>query len=435
MKLGLIVPKIVFEPDIHTETAKKVYGRFFSKYNIVFGAFGAAFPLLAALTPDDFDVTIVDENHEELNYDEDFDLVGISSMTQQADRAYQIADQFRDRGVHVVLGGLHATVLPQEAKRHADTVIVGEAENTWPQFIRDFLSGTPAPFYRETGTVDLKRSPFPRYDLLNMEYYKLFYIEASRGCTRNCDFCGSARMYRPGIRMKTIEQVVEEIEFAKRAMKIPIIVFTDDNTFLDRAFGKALVKATIPLNIRWTCSSDISIAEDNELLELLAESGCFSLFIGFEGVDEGLGTISRWKRRQIQKYPEYIEKIQSKGIGIFGTFITGLDTHDPSIFDRIETFRRENHLYSGYVHVLTPLPGTRLWARLKREGRLLKRPWNRYNLWQVTFKPKLMSPEELQERQVELAYTFLFGDEKERLRYFAPIYRNLQREAGGRHRA
>lgn len=434
MKLLLISPEGEFSTQEKLHLPMD-YTKMFEAYNFVFDGIGTALPLIAALTPEGYfdEIKLMDENHKTVDFEEEADLVGITAMTQQATRAYEIADRFRERGVPVVIGGHHPTVLPEEAKAHADTVIVGEAEEVWRRSIVDFASGRLAPFYVQKGRVELTDTPVPRYDLLDMNDYRLIYVEACRGCIRHCDFCASARLYGPGLKAKRIEQVIEELKTVQRLMKVPMIAFSDDNMFLDRTFGKALLRAMIPLNIRWVCSCDLSIADDEELLELMYESGNFSVFIGFEAVDEGLGMISRWKHRQLSRVPEAIERIQSKGLGIFASFVVGLDTHDASVFRTIEQFMIDHHLYGFHLSILTPFPGTPLWERLEKEGRLLGRPWSKHNLWDVVYQPKLMSPLELQEHQVEMMYRRFFGPDaekrnREKVRYFREIFDRLKKE-------
>lgn len=438
MKLLLISPEGEFSTKEKLSLPMD-YTKMFEAYHFVFDGIGTALPLIAALTPEGYfdEIRLIDENHKTVDFEEEADLVGITAMTQQATRAYEIADRFRERGIPVVLGGHHPTVLPEEAKAHADTVIVGEAEEVWRQYIADFASGHPEPFYVQKERVELTGTPVPRYDLLDMNDYRLIYVEACRGCIRNCDFCASARLYGPGLKAKRIEQVVEELKTVKRLMKIPMIAFADDNMLLDRTYGKTLLRAMIPLNVRWVCSCDISIADDEELLDLMYESGNFSVFIGFEAVDESVGMISRWKLKQLKRVSEAIEKIQSKGLGIFASFVVGLDTHDASVFKTIEQFMMDNHLFGFHLSIMTPFPGTPLWDRLKKEGRLLNRPWSKYNLWDVVYRPKLMIPRELQERQVEMLYRRFFGPEaerrnKEKVRYFKEIFDRLKKEGKAR---
>lgn len=389
-----------------------------------------ALPLIAGLTPKEFDIKIIDENREDVDFDEAFDVVGITAITQQATKAYQIADEFRRRGVYVVIGGIHATVLPEEAKAHADTVIVGEAEKIWPQFVADFIQEKAQPFYRENGVVDMTQSPVPRFDLLQGKGYKSIVVQATRGCPHDCEFCASSKIYGVRYRHKTVEQVVEEIQFIKNIWERPFISFADDNMFVHRKFSKELLRALIPLDIRWSAFSDTAVAEDDELLELIRESGGVSLLIGFESVsEESLGSIGQWKQRQLKNYPKAVERIQSHGIVIQGTFIVGFDSDELSVFENIRRFLLENHVYIFNIGMLTPFPGTRLRERLAQEGRLLDTDWDNHNFFGVNFMPKQIPPAELQKNLLETFRELLYDPEFQRrkISYFRGIYRDLYR--------
>ncbi len=441
MKLGLISPKgsifsnthpdiTAFIDEVHRDSADFVRD-VERAHSFRQRSFSSALPLIAALTPESCCVRIIDENFEGIDFDEPFDLVGISAMTQQATRAYQIAAEFRNRGVHVAIGGIHATVLPQEASAHADTVFVGEAEHTWPQFLWDFLDGHPKRFYRETGMVDLAYAPTPRFDLMRKDHYTTVYIQTTRGCPHDCDFCASSTVYGPAYRRKSVGQVVREIERAKEIWGNPMIYFADDNFMAHRAFGRELVEELIRLKIQWFASTDVAIARDERLLGRMHQSGCLFLFIGFESISpEGLDTIDRqnWKLKQLRSYPQAIERIQANGIIVLGSFIVGLDSDDISVFDALERFIGENHVYRFHISVLTPYPGTRLRERLEREGRLLDTPWSNYTMWDVNFKPKRMSAEELGDGHRRLLMRLTRPEMLKREReHFREIYRELHR--------
>jgi radical SAM superfamily enzyme YgiQ (UPF0313 family) len=387
--------------------------------------------IIAALTPDCFDIELIDENFEDINFNEKYDIVAISTVTQQATRAYQIADEFRKRGVKVVIGGIHATVLPEEAKQHADSVVVGEAEETWPIFIEDFLNDNIQPFYRATRPVDLTKSPMPRYDLLKHQNYKIIWIQATRGCPRDCEFCVASNVYGTKYRHKTIDQVVKEVRYVKSICNTQI-GFADDNMFIDKNYSTDLVKELIPLKIKWMAQTDISAGENEELLKLLKKSGCVMLLIGFESIsNRGLESLDRgnWKLRQLDKYLGVIENIQAYGIGVLGAFIVGFDSDDASIFERTAEFIINNHLYASQITVLTPLPGTRLRERLIKEGRILSTEWDKYTFLDVNFMPKQMSPRELQNGIFEV-YQRVYNKEV-RLKiakHFKDIYSKLADE-------
>ncbi len=426
MKLGLISPKGTFFSKSRDFSREMINFDLFFDSSISNGLL-----IVAALTPDTFEVKLVDEGIEPVDFDESFDLVGISAMTQQSLRAYEIADRFRQKGTYVVLGGTHATLLPLEAGSHCDTVIVGEGEPLWPVFIRDFLNGRPAPVYREDqpGTYSLRDSPLPRYDLLRADRYKMIWIPAARGCRRDCEFCAASKLFSSRYRHKSVEQIVEEVRSVKRLNPRALIAVDDDNLSMDKRFARSLADALIPLRIRWMCTADVSIADDEDLLNSLFESGCSMVYIGFESVSEkSLASVDRgsWKARQVRKYPDAIRRIQSHGIGVWGSFVVGFDDDDVSIFRDIEDFVIENNLYAVYVGILTPFPGTRLRERLEKEGRLRERDWSHYTLSDVTFVPKRMTCEELEEGHYRLFNNVLAPEVRLRkMSHFREIYKRL----------
>ena len=395
---------------------------------------------IAGLTPADIEVVLVSEDFEEIDYAAAFDLVGITAMIQNAKRAYEIADAFRAQGTYVVLGGIHPTVLPEDALRHADTVIVGEAEELWPRFLKDFKGGDPQNIYRNpTGHfVDLTKAPLPRYDLLNARnsildvknFYNFIPVQASRGCPHACDFCLVSDIYGKKGRQKTIEQVRAEILAIKKHLPNRIIGFIDDNLFIDRRFGRELLEMLVDMKVRWATQTDISVGADSELLELIRRSGCLFLFIGFESLDTvNLGAINlnQWKLRQLANYENYARNIQEHGIMVIGAFITCLDHDDVGVFARTVDFMDRNHI-TGQITVATPFPGTRMYERLKNENRFLyPEPfWDRCSFYDVLFRLKRMSKEEAEEGLME-AYKQLFNEKTllKRTAYIKEIYRKL----------
>lgn len=364
-----------------------------------YSGFSSALLVLAGLTPKSFKLTLVDENFEDIDFEQKYDLVAISTMTQQAWRAYEIADTFRRRGIKVVIGGIHATSLPGEAKEHADSVVIGEAEEIWKEVLKDAENNTLKPYYKNEKIIDLTKSPMPRYDLLKKEYYKIVWIQTTRGCPIDCEFCAASKVFGLKLRHKTIKQVIKEIKFVLSLKKNFRIGFADDNMLLDRKYATSLVKALKSLNIRWIAQTDISIAEDESFLKLLRNSGCAMLLIGFESLTEAnFRAFDRnsFKLKRLKNYHFYINKIQSFGIGIVGAFILGFDNDDTSIFDRTAKFIIKSHIFASQITVLTPLPGTRLRDRIEKENRLLDRNWNHYTFYDVNFVPKKMSFQQLQ---------------------------------------
>ena len=427
MKLALVTPRCEFL------LKNAAFADFWSKsremtaYRRYWSGVGAGLLVVAALTPPDFAIDLVDENREPIDFDGDYDLVAISTMTQQATRAYEIADRFRARGVPVVLGGIHPTVLPEEALGHADAVVAGEAETLWPRFLEDFLAGRGRGLYRTTRRADLKHAPVPRYELLREKGYDVVWVQSTRGCPHDCEFCAASTVFGARCRRKSVSQVVADINSARAALGDVAIGFGDDNMFVDRRHARELLAALAGLKVRWMGQSDISIAQDDELLDLLRASGCRVLFVGFETLSpEGLAGLDRrgWKLRFVERYSDYAQAIQRRGVGLMGAFIVGLDTDDDTVFRRTADFIRANHLYAAQITVPTPLPGTRLRERLAAEGRLLAGDWRNYTVANVNFVPKRMTPERL-ERGVIETYKELYSTEAylEKIAYFRSVFR------------
>ena len=350
---------------------------------------------VAGLTPEGYDVRITDENVGPIDFEEDIDLVGITAMSQHAPRAYEIAARFRKRGISVVMGGVHATMLPYEAKKHVDAVLIGEAEGIWDKLLDDyFKKGRLDPFYKAQARPNLKSLPHPRRDLLNKKAYSsINCVETTRGCPFDCEFCSVTAFAGGAFRMRPVQEVVEEIS----KMNTKSVVFIDDNIIGNPRYAKKLFEALIPLNIRWGGQASTNIARNKELLQLAAKSGCFSLFFGIE-------TLSSNNLRSVNKnfnrpweYEEDFKRVHDHGIRIIGSFIFGFDYDDEGAFERTVNFVRKNKLEIAYYNILTPLPGTRLFKRFEDSGRLLHKNWEHYNGYEVVFKPTLLTPESLQE--------------------------------------
>jgi radical SAM superfamily enzyme YgiQ (UPF0313 family) len=358
---------------------------------------------LAGMTPDRHEVIYkeIDELSAESG-DVECDLVAISSLTARIDDAYVLADGFRARGIPVVTGGIHASVLPQEALGHCDAVVIGSAEGIWLQILSDAEAGRLRGIYRSpvADVFATESYAMPAFRLIAGRSYNRITVQTSRGCPRGCEFCGASRLISPGFQQKSVARVVEEIREASRWMDQPFFEFADDNTFLDRRYGRDLVRALIPLKIKWFTETDVSIADDLELCDLLAESGCRQLLIGFESPRTGdLGAVdpSGWKQRMVERNVRAIDLLQSRGVSVNGCFIFGLDDQDAEIFPAVVDFVRASGLAEVQCTVLTPFPGTELYDRLKRERRLLRqRFWDRCTLFDVNYRPAKMSVEELE---------------------------------------
>ena len=360
--------------------------------------------IIAAMTPDDIELDYVEipdvSQVKELNTV--YDLVAITSYSAQVYEAYELARRYKEAGIPVVIGGLHVTAEPEEAKRYADSVVIGEAEPLWPRIMADFKNNRLQPFYEEEhrGTYNLANSPLPRYDLLKPNHYNRITVQTSRGCPHDCEFCAGSKLFGKGFRQKPVDSIIEEIKMIKEKWPKPFIEFADDNTFVDKKWSKDFLKKLMPLEIKWFTETDISVADDEELLKSMYHSGCYQLLIGLESTSEdSLNGIEahNWKLKQLDGYLEAINRIQSNGITVNGCFIVGLDGDTPGIFRDIRDFIEKSKLLEAQVTVLTPYPGTPLYQRLRSEGRLLKDDfWDRCTMFDINFRPKNMSIEELE---------------------------------------
>ncbi|MFB0562713.1 MAG: radical SAM protein [Candidatus Lokiarchaeia archaeon] len=394
MKLELISPK-----SSSAENGRELWdGKFYSllygvnKYSSAF----LALPTIAALTPQDIEVSITDENIEQIDFDKHVDLVGVTCSTWLAPRAYEIADEFRQRGISVVLGGIHPSMLPNEAIEHADAVVIGEAENVWRNLIEDFRENKLQPFYKSSESPELENLPIPRWDLLKNRKYFYHTIQTTRGCPYDCEFCTVNAMFGRKYRYKPVKDTIKEVETLLDIEK-KLFFFVDDNFIGNRKHTKELLRELIPFKIVYFAQVSLNLAKDGELLSMLVESGCRKVIIGFESlVNANLRQMEKDKSYKAEQYAEDIMNIQSFGIEIQGFFIFGYDFDDETVFEKTIDFINSTNLAVPILSVLTPLPGTRLFRRFDKQGRLLYNNWKKYDGRHVCFKPKLMSPEALQ---------------------------------------
>jgi radical SAM superfamily enzyme YgiQ (UPF0313 family) len=357
-------------------------------------------PIVASLTPDDINVRILDENIEDLDYDQaTADLVGITAMTAQATRAYEIADELRTRGSKVVLGGMHPSVMPEEAAGHADAVVVGEAEGVWPEVIDDFRNGKLRQFYRSETRPSLSGLPLARRDLLRQKDYIVDNtIQVVRGCNFRCNFCSVSKVFGERCRFRPLDEVIQEVERLRGdRFRSRFFGFVDDNILANPNGSTELFRRLEPLDIIWAGQAPLSLTDDPETLRLMAESGCKALFVGLESTSpEALRECKKsWLKPQ--DFKEKIARFHEYGIVIHGAFIFGFDADDESVFERTVEFADSIKIDSAQFAILTPFPGTDLRARLEAEGRIISSNWEEYGLDEVVFRPKRMSPERLQE--------------------------------------
>jgi len=332
----------------------------------------------------------------------EFDVVAISSFSAQIKDAYVLADRYRALGTKVILGGLHVTAMPEEAQSHADTIVLGEGETVWPKVMHDLSSENLLPVYDARGhNFALENAPVPRFDLLEIQRYNRLTVQTQRGCPFRCEFCAASIQISPSYKLKPVERILNEIHCIKALWDRPFIEFADDNTFVNKPHSKQLMKALAKEQVRWFTETDLSVAEDLELLQLIRDAGCAQILIGFESATfsglDGIEHRSNWKARKLDSYMDAVQRIQDRGITVNGCFILGLDGTGPESFENIWKFVCESHLYDVQITVMTPFPGTPLYQRLKSEGRLLRDgAWELCTLFDVNFQPKNMTVGELE---------------------------------------
>lgn len=350
-----------------------------------------ALAALAAVTPPEVEVCIVDENVEGLNYETPVDLIGISTHTLTALRAYQIAQEFRSRGKTVVFGGPHASALPKEALKYANCVVIGEAESVWPKIIHDFQSHRLHKIYRPEKWIKLDRLPFPKRDLLKSNRYHVFNtIQSSRGCPFNCNFCTVTSFFGGTFRFRPVREVLAEIE----TLDGKYIIFVDDNIGANLKRAKEFFQGLIPYGKNWGGQATTTFAQNRSLVELAARSGCIGLFIGYESVSPDSLQEAGKSINIVEKYREGIKQLHDHGILVHGSFLFGFDHDAPDIFQRTVDFAMDARLDSAQFSILTPYPGTGLYRKLSKEGRIFTRDWSQYGL-QPVFRPRRMSVEQL----------------------------------------
>jgi radical SAM superfamily enzyme YgiQ (UPF0313 family) len=385
----------------------------------LWGVMGIKFPYLslttlAALTPPDIEVRIMDENVEAIDFDSRPDLVAVSLMTPLAPRGYEIADQFRIRGVPVVVGGVHATMMPEEAEEHADAVVIGEGEILWPEVVADFIRGELKKYYLTDRRAPLASLPWPRRDLLRRGAY-LFQntLQTTRGCPNDCDFCSVTTFYGNTYRFRPVDEVLREIG----ALKGNLIFFVDDNIIGSRTYAQELFEGLKPLKKRWVSQATLNISREKKLLTLARDSGCLGLFVGFESLTQEILNDLGKSFYRVAQYETAIRRLHDHGIGIQGSFIFGNDHDPPDVFSRVVRFCNQNRLEAVLFSLLTPYPGTRIFHQLLKENRILHFDWEKYDMNHVVFRPRGMEPEALEKGFFE-AYKKVYSGFSLMLRLF-----------------
>jgi radical SAM superfamily enzyme YgiQ (UPF0313 family) len=364
--------------------------------------------IISALTPQDVERRFYDDRLETIPYDEPTDLVAMSVETYTARRAYQIASEYRKRGVPVVMGGFHATLCPDEVARYCESIVIGEAETLFPRIIDDYRHGCPEAVYR-TNTRPTLGSVLPDRSIFRgKRYLPIGLIETARGCRFKCDFCAVQSFFDSTQTHYPPDRVVEEIR--RVAKPGQMIFFIDDNITSDIAVAKELMRAIIDLKVRWVSQSSINVAYDEEALDLMRRSGCQGLLVGFESLDpESLSKMNKTFNLMRGGPEQALANFRRHGLRIYGTFIFGYDEDTPETFERNVDFAEEQGMFIAAFNHVTPFPGTPLYDRMKSEGRLLYDAWwldSRYRYNMIPFRPKTMSPEELTRRCVEARRRF-----------------------------
>jgi radical SAM superfamily enzyme YgiQ (UPF0313 family) len=449
MKIGLIAMSGVRAHNEELTRLGLTLPGFVDRNRIIASMPSLSLLTLAGMTPPRFEVEYLEiaDLKKAGELPDHFDLVAVSSFSAQIFEAYQVADFYRSQGIPVVMGGLHVTSVPDEAKEHCTSVVVGEGEPLWPELLADFERGALKPYYCQEphGAFDLRDAPMPRFDLLDPAKYNRLTVQTSRGCPHKCAFCASSILLTPRYKLKPMAKVLAEIHAIKSIWPRPFIEFADDNSFVNQRHYKELLRALVKEDLRWFTEADLNVAKDDELLGLMRDSGCQQILIGLESPRktslDGVELNANWKMRQQELYKEAIAKIQSYGITVNGCFILGLDGDTPEVFDDVLQFVRESGLYEVQVTFLTAFPSTPLYHRLKGEGRILRdRAWDLCTLFDINFRPKQMAIDALQNGFLRLVKVLYSAEEtharrrgfKHRLKFSPNFGRRRRRLQVGR---
>ena len=370
---------------------------------------GLTLPMLAAVTPSNVEVKLVSETVEAIPYEEHWDLVGLTGMGSGIVSAWNIADRFRAKQTKVVMGGIAASLCkPEWTLEHADTLVTGEAEDTWPQIIADAQAGRLKERYQMVKRPDINTLPLPRYDLMDQKILGVWRpVQATRGCPFPCSFCSVQAFFERSYRKRPVDQVIRDVRAAK-ASGSRYIAFIDDNIGVDWNYAAKLWEALIPEKIIWMSQCSLHIADRPDMLELARKSGCRLLSFGIESVNpKSVAAVEKYFNKP-ELYAASIERIRKHGIDVSTEMIIGMDGDDPSIFQSTYDFIMDNRISVPRVHIMTPIPGTPMFEEYDQEGRIISRDFNRYSGGQVVYRPKNIEPEELQKGYWKL-YDQLFS--------------------------
>ena len=351
---------------------------------------------IAAVTPPEWELQLCDDHFEQIDYDTDADLNALTAMTPQAPRAYEIAAEFKSRGKTVVMGGFHASNLPDEALAHVDAVVVGEGELVWPRLLADYCSGSLQRRYQGSELIDMADMPVARREIFKGRKYLLTNtIQTTRGCPFDCEFCSVTAFYGRKYRKRPVEQVLAELQELRKVNSF--IFFVDDNIVADRSYALPLFQGMKGMGLKWLSHAPIDFAADRELLRAAGESGCLGMFVGFESLNqESLAAMGKVTNRA-RSFMADARAFRDNGIGILGSFVLGYDGDTPGIFPKLLRFCEDARLEAAIFPLLTPYPGTAVRRRLEAEGRIISSDWQDYDMEHINFQPKGMSIQQLQE--------------------------------------
>lgn len=348
---------------------------------------------VAVLMNDRDEIHYLDERFDRVDYEEEADLVALTGLTHQASRAYEIAQGFKEKGIPVVMGGIHVTMLPEEAGRHVDAVVVGEAEGKWERLIDDLKKGTLKKIYASSERPEMEQARIPRRDLLrSKDYIPIDLLQATRGCPLNCEFCSVPQAFGSRCRQRPPDKVIDEIRGLAKTF-----FFVDDNMMVSYRYFERIFEGLREIEKKWFCLGSHHMMKLPGYLDKMVWAGCWALYLdmgpwlSMNLSEEG----SSLKEKEV--YKNLLDGLKAKGVKVIGSFVFGYDHDDEGVFEKTVAFARSLNIDEAEFHILTPFPGTRLHERLEREGRIISRDWSKYSATQVVFRPKKMPPETLQD--------------------------------------